>query len=312
MRKFLGRLLGRNYIHFEYTSTGAGWFFDIEKRLHKKRTKYQKLEIVQTKEFGKGLLLDGITQLTFTQEYQYHEPMAHLPLLCHPKPKSVLIIGGGDGALLAEILKHPSVESVDFAELDGDVIKYIKTLMPELSSKAFDSPKVKIHINDGRAFAKSQAEKGIVYDAVFMDMTDPFGPSLALYSREFFEIIRSILKDKDSFFIMHSESPDYRPKTFAKIHSTLRTVFPEVEATVSHIRMYGGLWSWAICSEGLKPATVSKDTVEARIKERKLENLKIIDRSTWESFFALWPMHRNLLAMEIPPATDSSPEYPPD
>jgi spermidine synthase len=310
MRKLLNTFHKFFSIHSEFTGTHSGSFFEVNKTLKKCKTKWQDICVVDTKEFGKALLLDGITQLTETQEYQYHEPMAHLPLLCHPNPESVLIIGGGDGALLRQVLLHPSIEKVDFVELDEGVVEFCKEYFPELGASAFFDPRVSLHIEDGRAFAnKAQAEKRS-YDAVFMDMTDPAGPSLSLYTKEFFYTIESLLKNDASFFIMHSESPDLRPKTFTKIHATLNAVFPRVQPITSYVRMYGGLWSWALCSKGTDAFYMDDSTLEKRILERNLGNLKIINKDTWPSFFNLWPVHKNLLLQNTEPATDKNPDYP--
>lgn len=309
MRKLLNVFHKYFKVHSEYTSAHSGWFFDVKKVLKKSKTKWQHISVVQTKEFGKALLLDGITQLTEAQEYQYHEPMAHLPLLCHPNPEYILVIGGGDGALLREILLHPSIKQVDFVELDAGVIEFCKDFFPELGASSFSDSRVSLHIEDGRSFVERASKKEITYDAVFMDMTDPAGPSLALYSQEFFSMVESLLKDSMSFFIMHSESPDLRPITFSKIHATLRTVFHKVQPLVSYVRMYGGLWSWALCSRS-DSTTVNVSLIEKRIKERNLQHLNIISGDTWPSFFALWPIHAALLLQKTEPATDKNPDYP--
>lgn len=321
--------------HFEYTSPGAGWFFDIDRTVKKTRTRWQKLEVAETAELGTALLLDGITQLTAAGEYQYHEPMAHIPLLSHPAPERILVIGGGDGVLVREILTHPSVRSVDLAELDSDVVDFCKTHLADLGGTALADPRVSVHIGDGRSFAKTALERGTRYDVILMDMTDPAGPSLALYTREFFAIVRGLLADNRALFAMHTESPDCRPTVFAKIHATLRSEFDRVIPFVSHIRMYGGLWSWALCSARAESSAlpgggsaagarsrsvapdaqnllpISADTAAQRIAERNLSGLKIVSPETWPGFFALWPVWRSLLDPETAPApaTDAHSSY---
>ena len=309
MRYFLTQFFNKQIRHSEYTSSYGGWFYDVKKVLRTARTKWQRIDVVETREFGRALLLDGITQLTETQEYQYHEPMAHVPLLSHPCPRRALVIGGGDGALVKEILKHPSIEHIDFVELDSGVVDFCRRYLPEMGGSAFDDSRVTLHIEDGRSFASRAQEKNMLYDAIFMDMTDPAGPSLALYTQEFFVIVEKLLANSDSFFIMHSESPDCKPSLFAKIHATLRSVFANVTPVVSHIRMYGGLWSWAICTNYGSPLEISKDTILNRIEERGLSGLRIIGPETWQSFFALWPEHRALLSASIEPSTDETPGY---
>lgn len=309
MRYFLNRIFKMRFRHSEYTSSGGGWFFDIKRVLRKAHTKWQHIEVVQTTEFGKALILDGITQLTETLEYQYHEPMAHLPLLSHPCPRRVLVIGGGDGALVREILRHPSIEHIDFVELDAGVVAFCRAFLPDMGGSAFDDPRVTLHIEDGRSFATRALSENKHYDAIFMDMTDPSGPSLALYSQEFFSIVHGLLLNSDSFFIMHTESPDFRASLFARINATLRSVFKSVTPVVSHVRMYGGLWSWAICTNCCSAQEITKDQLFARINERCLSGLRIVGAETWQSFFTLWPEHRALLSTPIEPSTDENPGF---
>ena len=308
MRKIIDKLTG-NKKHFEHTGLGGGWFFDVEKTIHSHKTPWQKIEVVQSTAFGKALLLDGITQLTEAQEYQYHEPMAHIPLIAHKNPKTALVIGGGDGALATEILKHPTIESLDFAELDEGVINFCKEHLPDMGGSAFNDPRVHLHIGDGRAFAEKAREEGKTYDAIFMDMTDPEGPCALLYTKEFFEIILSLLKDKNSFFIMHTESPDLRPKTYQKIFSTLDAVFPVAQSMISHVRMYGGMWSWAICSKGFNPKEFNPKKIAGVQKKRDLGEFKVISEETWNGFFVLWPIYKKLRFEKTKIATDAHPDY---
>lgn len=307
-------LIKKNKLHFEFTGPGGGWFFERGKTIRSAKTKWQKIDIVETKNFGRAFLLDGITQLTETQEYQYHEPMAHVPLLAHKNPKTALVIGGGDGALAKEILKHPTIESLDFAELDEGVIEFCKNYLPEMGGSAFNDPRVSLHIGDGRSFVEKAKNEGKTYDAIFMDMTDPEGPCALLYTKEYFEIILSLLKDKNSFFIMHTESPDLRPKTFQKIIFTLKAIFPVVQEMISHVRMYGGMWAWAICSKDFNPKNFDANKIESIQKERGLNEFKIISKETWNSFFVLWPIYKKLIERtendeKIEIALDENPGY---
>ncbi len=308
MRQFLNGLFKRR--HYEHTGEGGGRYFDIARVLRRARTKWQKIEVVQTTHYGRAMLLDGITQLTETQEYQYHEPMAHLPLLAHPAPRRVLVIGGGDGALVREILRHASVESVDFVELDEGVIEFCRAYFPELGGEAFKDDRVRLHIQDGRAFVENQVKEGAHYDAIFMDMTDPSGPSLALYTLEFFRSVSHLLADDDAFFVMHTESPDLRPRLFAKIFASLRPAFPVLRCFISHVHMYGGQWSWAFCSKRNDPASIAPKEIATRIGDRQIQGLKIISPTTWPAFFALWPAIEALLAKDESPATDANRDYP--
>lgn len=309
MLEFVNNIFSARKRHFEYTSSGAGWFFDKQNVIRREKTKWQAIEVCKSDELGTTLLLDGITQLTEVGEFQYHEPMAHIPLLAHPNPKNIMVIGGGDGALVKEVLKHQSVEHLDFVELDEGVINFSKTYLPELGGAAFNSKKVQIHIEDGRSFVQNGVAAGKTYDVILMDMTDPIGPSVVLYTREFFAMIEKLLADTNALFIMHTESPDCRPDLFTKIHATLKPEFPIVRPFISHIRMYGGQWSWAVCSRANDIALVTPETIKERIAERKLTGFKVVSEETWPSFFTLWPLHYQFLAEKAEAATDANPGY---
>ena len=294
----------------ERVSPSSGWFYRVRKILYAGETAYQQIELVETEEFGRTLLLDGATQVMEANEFQYHEPMAHIPLLCHAKPERVLIIGGGDGGVLREVLKHPSVTQVDLVELDEAVISFSRTMLQFCSQGAFEDPRTRVHIQDGRSFVEQSKE---TYDIIIMDMTDPAGPSLRLYSREFFLALTRVLKDRQSRFIMHSESPDLRPQAFARIHRTLRSVFPQVDLALTTIRMYGGLWSFAMASlgtEGASPRDLSSEEIRRRMTARGLECLKVISPETWSAFFAPYPYIQALLEQDGDLCTDEHPDFP--
>jgi spermidine synthase len=214
----------------ERVSPSSGWFYRVRKTLYAGETAYQQIELVETEEIGRTLLLDGATQVMEANEFQYHEPMAHIPLLCHAKPERVLIIGGGDGGVLREVLKHPSVTQVDLVELDEAVISFSRTMLQFCSQGAFEDPRTRVHIQDGRSFVEQSKE---TYDIIIMDMTDPAGPSLRLYSREFFLALTRVLKDRQSRFIMHSESPDLRPQAFARIEA----IEPDIKRGWYHVHL---------------------------------------------------------------------------
>lgn len=330
MRKFLDRILSfKSYEIRERVSRTSGWFYRAKKILYRGKTAYQSIELLETEEFGRTLVLDGATQVMEANEFQYHEPMAHIPLLAHPQPERVLIIGGGDGGVLREVLKHPTVRHVDLVELDEAVIEFSQTLLAFCSRGAFDDDRVSIHVQDGRSFVETAKNQ---YDIVIMDMTDPAGPSLRLYSREFFLALAKLLKDEKAYFIMHSESPDCRPEAFARIHRTLRSVFPRVELATTCIRMYGGLWSFAIASpdrgnpdrgnparggtaigstpSGLAPQELSASEIKRRMDVRGLSGLQVISPDTWHAFFAPYPYIQALLAKEGDICTDENPEFP--
>jgi spermidine synthase len=298
---------GRRLIHERYSRT-SGWFYEAGETLHGGKTEFQEIEVVRTAEFGTTLLLDGATQVMEASEFQYHEPMAHLALLAHPEPRRALIIGGGDGGLLREMLKHPSLEAVDFVELDAGVVEFARRHLPALGGAAFDDPRVRLTFSDGRAFVENSPAGA--YDVVAMDMTDPAGPALMLYTAEFFRAVKRVLRDGRSFFVMHTESPETRPAAFARIRRTLASVFPVVRGAYAFTRMYGTFWSFAVCSPAVDAGAVQQETLRARLVDRGIGNLKLVSAETWPALFARYPYIEELLAGGGPISTDAAPEFP--
>lgn len=158
--------------------------------LHKK-TEYQDLMVFKSTDWGNVLILDGVIQLTERDEMSYQEMMAHLPLFAHSQPLNVLIIGGGDGGVLREVVKHDCVERVTMCEIDVGVVEASKTFFPTVSS-AFNHPKVNLIIGDGVGFAEKAAKD--TYDVMIIDSSDPVGPAEKLFSKEFYDNAERILK----------------------------------------------------------------------------------------------------------------------
>ena len=153
-------------------------------------TEHQHLIIIETPEFGRVMMLDGVIQLASNDEFVYHEMMAHVPLFAHGRAKKALIIGGGDGGVLREALRHPELESVTLCEIDRRVIDLCRAHFPEVSAGAYDDPRTRIVIADGTKFVAETDER---FDVIMVDSTDPIGPGAVLYTREFYADCRKAL-----------------------------------------------------------------------------------------------------------------------
>lgn len=302
-----GVAAGEKRIFFEALNPRFGYFYTINKTLKKGVTDFQQIELVDTDEFGKVLLLDNITQLGERCEYSYHEPMVHPALCCHPKPESVLVIGGGDGGILREVLKYRAVKRVVLAELDGEVVSFAKKHLATVHRKAFDDARVSVNIVDGRTYTTEHPGE---FDVVIMDMTDPFGPSKMLYSKEFYRIVMKSFKNSNGIFVMHSESPVSRPATFASINRTLRSVFTHVNQLYTYIQMYGVLWSFAISSPGIDTAAPSRRLIDGRLKKNGIADLKVYNGSTHAAMQTPYPYITTLLGKSGRIITDKRPDFP--
>jgi len=297
----------------ERINASSGVYYTVKKHLALKQTQYQKAEMVETAAYGNAMLLDGRTQVTERWEYRYHEPLVHPSMLIHPSPKRALLIGGGDGGSLREMLRYKSLESVDFAELDPDVVAFSERYFPSIHRNAFNDPRVSFHYGDGRAFVERTVEAGNIqgYDVIIMDMTDPVGPASALYSVEYFSAVKKLFKDKDSIFSMHSESPVAWPEAVACIGATLSEVFANVSISTCFVPMYGSLWSFRYASDSAVPQLSDYGIIEKRLAERLREPPTIVNKAMWQALFAEDPV---IAEAESHPSrrviTDSDPVFP--
>src|SRR3989338_21825 len=231
----------------EQFSAAYGRFFKIKKVIAVKQTKYQKLELMETFQYGKVLVLDGKPQIAEYGDYFYHEPLAQLPMLCNENPKKVLIIGGGDGGSPKEVLKH-NVEKVKMVEIDGEVVSFAKEHLKFVCGNSYEDKRLDLHIGDGRKFVDDELKKGNKYDVIICDLTDPFGPSKMLYTREFYKMVKMLLAKK-GVFSLHCDFPLMYKDAFPTIVATLKDVFPYILFTNSYVPIYSDLLVFAVCSE---------------------------------------------------------------
>jgi len=169
---------------------GRALALQIKEVLYEGRSQFQEIRVFDSVGAGRVLTLDGIIQLTESDEFAYQEMLTHVPLFAHPDPKSVLVIGGGDGGILREVAKHRGVERMDICEIDGAVIDVSRRHLP-FTACGFDDPRVKIYLEDGAVFvARAKAQ----YDVIIVDSSDPIGPAEVLYREPFYRAMREALK----------------------------------------------------------------------------------------------------------------------
>lgn len=225
--------------------------YKIKETLVRKQTKYQDLAIVDTYAFGRMLVLDGIVQTTIKDEFVYHEMITHIPLFTHPNPQKVLVVGGGDGGAVREILKHKSVKKVVLCEIDECVIDECKKFLPEISS-SLDDPKCEIFIGDGIKYVHEHKNE---FDVIIVDSTDPFSIAEGLFGGSFYKEIYDCLTD-DGIFIAQTETPFYLPQVVKKVFNDAKAFFPITKLFMAAIPTYpSGYWSFTIGSKRYDPET---------------------------------------------------------
>ncbi|PLX94402.1 MAG: spermidine synthase [Desulfuromonas sp.] len=235
----------------EKHSENVGITMKVTETLFSGKSEFQQLDIVQTLEYGKMMLLDGLVMVTERDEFVYHDMIAHPALFTHPDPKKVLVIGGGDGGSIREIMKHPGVEQAILCEIDGLVIEKSIELLPSMACEIDGSnPRVKLHVDDGLAYIRDHQNE---FDVILVDSTDPIGPAVGLFEEDFYRLVHGALKE-DGIMVAQSESPFYHADIQKAMYGNLRNVFPIVEMYQAFIPTYpSGLWSFAFASKKYHP-----------------------------------------------------------
>jgi spermidine synthase len=228
--------------------------YEIETIHYKKKSKFQEIMIIENNYFGKMLILDGVVQLTEKDEFFYHEMLTHVVMHAHPDPKKIVVIGGGDGGTIREVLKHKSVQKVYFIEIDEEVINVSKTFFPEIAS-GVDDRRVEIKCMDGAEFLKNCRSD---IDVVIVDSTDPVGFAKSLFTVDFFTSIKNCLKS-NGFFVTHTESLLLHKDIVIEMQKILKKVFPLVDLYATPIATYpGNWWTFSVSSKKLSPRAMRK------------------------------------------------------
>jgi len=243
----------------------------ITKSLEKVKSEFQEIEVVESESFGKILLIDGIIMLTDADEFCYHEMITHIPLCVHPKAQKVLVIGGGDGGTVREILKHDSVNEVDVCEIDEKVIEISRRHFPYLAN-SFNDPKVKVYCEDGNKFIKNHKDE---YDIIIVDSSDPIGPAEVLFRREFYEAMYQALKN-NGIVVTQAESFFYHKKIIKSLFSFIKEIYPISEYYYTLVPTYpSGIIGFTFCSKKYHPIQDFNETEILKLNDLKYYNKKI-------------------------------------
>jgi spermidine synthase len=224
----------------------TGW--SVTEVLFSGKSEFQTVDVVETNAYGTMLLLDGLVMITDEDEFIYHEMISHIPVCLHPKPKRVVVIGGGDGGTVRELLKHNEVEEVILCEIDEMVINASKKFFPQVANclNAGVDPRVKVKVGDGIAFMKELKQE---VDLILVDSTDPIGPGEGLFSRDFYRDVSAALRP-GGLMAAQSESPWFSKEALSRIHRNISGGFSHIRSYVAPIPTYPrGSWSWTIASQ---------------------------------------------------------------
>ncbi len=227
----------------------------INRTLHTEQTDFQKLDIVETEEWGKMLLLDDMVMTSVKDEFVYHEMVTHIPLHTHICPEHVLVVGGGDGGVIREVLKHEHVKKATLVEIDGRVIEYSKQYLTEIAGKLTDQ-RVEVLVDDGfMHIAKSENK----YDVIIVDSTEPVGPAISLFTKGFYAGIYQALKE-DGIFVAQTDNPWFKADLIQSVFKDVKEIFPITGLYTANIPTYpSGLWTFTIGSKKYHPLEIPDD-----------------------------------------------------
>lgn len=223
----------------------------VNRQLFSGQSDFQRIDVFESKEFGRFLTLDGYMMLTEKDEFIYHEMITHVPLAVHPCIKKVLVIGAGDGGVIRELTRYTGIEQIDMVEIDPLVVEVCRKYLPQTSCR-LDDPRVNIYYEDGLRFIRSRENE---YDLIIVDSTDPFGPGEGLFTKEFYGNCYKTLKD-DGIMVNQHESPFYADDATAcqRAHKRIVESFPISRVYQAHIPTYpSGHWLFGFASKRYHP-----------------------------------------------------------
>lgn len=235
----------------ENQTDNAKFSMRVKETLFSQKSEFQQIDIIDTYDFGRVLVIDGWTMLTEKDEFIYHEMITHPAMAVNPDIKNVLVIGAGDGGTVRELTRFNSIEKIDMVELDEMVVKASKEFLPFTACKLED-PRVNLFFQDGIKFVENKSEE---YDLIIVDSTDPIGPGEGLFTREFYKNCYNALTEK-GILVNQGESPyyDINSKEMKRSNSKLRDIFPICKMYQYNIPTYpSGYWFFGFASKKLDP-----------------------------------------------------------
>lgn len=265
--------------------------FRFDRRIESRQSDFQAIELLESAHLGRTLRLDGRFMTSESDEFFYHEAMTHPAAISHPEPRRALVIGGGDGGAVEELLKHPSIEEVQLVEIDAEVVDVARHYLHNIHRGALDDARVSVRYEDGAAFVKT-CER--TFDLIVLDLTDPQTLAGPLYTRDFFAGCRKILAPGGAM-TLHLGSPFHEPERVRGLTAALAGVFSQVHCYGLHVPLYGAYWAFAVVSDQIRPTALNAEQVRQRLNERDIGKLCYYNPDVHGALFALPTYYRSLV-----------------
>jgi spermidine synthase len=282
--------------------------YRVRGTLYAGQTRYQSMQVIDTVDFGRCLLLDGKLQSSERDEFIYHEALVHPALITHPGPATVFIAGGGEGATLREVLAHRTVKKAVMVDIDQEAVDICRRFLPSLHQGSFDDRRADVLHLDARKYLSESSE---LFDAIVMDITDPVegGPSWKLYTREFYQAVADRLASGGVLAVQSGPANLHDMAVFTAINRTLREVFPRVFSYTAVVPSFGGAWGFTVATQDQYPAALKATEIDSRIAARVSRGLRFYDGTTHQGMFHLPRYLRDGMRDSKSIITDQSPVF---
>jgi spermidine synthase len=266
--------------------------FKIKSLLHSERSAYQQIDVFDTHSVGRLLMLDGKTMVSDKDEFVYHEVVSHIPYMVSRSCRKVLIIGGGDGGVVREFVKHPDIERIDLVEIDERVIEVSKIFFPDCTS-GLNDPRVRILPEDGFAFIKRSK---LEYDIIVVDSTDPVDFASGLFTDEFYHDVYQALTP-EGIMMNQTENPFLDEFGIKNIYNNMRKVFPIVRSFTAPMLIYPGVfWTFGFSSKKFSPTDFCQNKLPHMTQLQR--SLKWYNLDWHKAAFSLSNFHKNMIGQE--------------
>ncbi|RKE34303.1 spermidine synthase [Paraburkholderia sp. BL23I1N1] len=294
-------------------TANAVYGFPNARRLARVDSPYQRIEVWDTPQLGRLFTLDGRPMTSTGDEFIYHECMVHPAALAHPSPKRALVLGGGDGGAVRQLLKHPGIERIVVAELDAEVVRMTREYLPEVQCGAFDDPRVELVIGDAAQYVAGAAHAGVAqahaagsasaqFDLIVFDLTPPDSPAAGLYTPDFYMQLKRVMSPA-AVLSLHLGSPYFHAGRVAGLLDDLRDTFAIVRTMHTFIPLYGSLWMMATASDTLDPAALTVEVLAECLAARRIDSLMHYDTALHAGLFSASRSVRDKLSQFLKPSS---------
>lgn len=301
--------MNRSYRWFvDMLSAHEGHIIGLKNILYTAKTPFQEVDIVDTYTYGKCLFLDSKIQSSQKDEFIYHELLVHPTMLMHPKPERIMVVGGGEGATLRELLKHKSTKYILMVDIDEEVVRECIKHLPEMHQGAFDDPRVELKFLDARKYLEETKD---LFDVIIIDIPEPLeaGPAYLLYTREFYQIVKSRLSPQGTINLQAGTLSPVGLECICSVAKTLETAFPVVAPLLASIPCFSLPWGFILASKERDPRKFSPPEIDALIAQRIVGELKFYDGICHQGIFSVAKYIRQAIARTTTVIEDNAPLY---